>query len=128
MEMRSFSDYLRSVDDSAFLNLFNARPDLITPVPSDIASLAVRACSAPSLARAIDSLNQWQFQVLEAAASLNEPFTEKQVVTITEKEAKGAIAHLVMIGLMYDKLLRIVSLIVRHGPALYEFCLISHFV
>ena len=67
MEMRSFSDYLRSVDDAALLDLFTARPDLVTPVPPDIASLAVRACSAPSLARAIDSLNQWQFQVLEAA-------------------------------------------------------------
>ena len=101
MEMRSFSDYLRSVDDAAFLNLFNARPDLITPVPSDIASLAVRACSAPSLARAIDSLNQWQYQVLEAAASINEPFSEKEVIALTEKEAKSALAHLVMIGLIY---------------------------
>jgi hypothetical protein len=101
MEMRSFSDYLRSVDDAALLNLFTARPDLVTPVPSDIASLAVRACSAPSLARAIDSLNQWQFQVLEAAASLNEPFLEKSVVTLTEKEAKSALEHLVTIGLVY---------------------------
>jgi len=101
MEMRSFSDYLRSVDDAAFLNLFNARPDLITPVPSDIASLAVRACSAPSLARAIDSLNQWQYQVLEAAASINEPFSEKEVIALTEKEAKSALAHLVVIGLIY---------------------------
>ena len=101
MEMRSFSDYLRSIDDAAFLNLFNARPDLIVPVPSDIASLAVRACSAPSLARAIDSLNQWQFQVLEAAASVNEPFSEKQVVALTDKEAKAALGHLVMIGLIY---------------------------
>ena len=55
MEMRSFSDYLRSVDDAALISLFSARPDLVTPVPPDIASLAVRACSAPSLARAIDS-------------------------------------------------------------------------
>ena len=101
MEMRSFSDYLRSVDDAALLNLFTARPDLVTPVPPDIASLAVRACSAPSLARAIDSLNQWQFQVLEAAASLNEPFLEKSVVSLTEKEAKGALDHLVTIGLVY---------------------------
>ena len=101
MEMRSFSDYLRSVDDAALLNLFTARPDLVTPVPPDIASLAVRACSAPSLARAIDSLNQWQFQVLEAAASLNEPFLEKSVVTLTEKEAKSALEHLVTIGLVY---------------------------
>jgi hypothetical protein len=101
MEMRSFSDYLRSVDDAALLELFTARPDLVTPVPPDIASLAVRACSAPSLARAIDSLNQWQFQVLEAAASLNEPFLEKSVIALTEKEAKGALEHLVMLGLVY---------------------------
>ena len=101
MEMRSFSDYLRSVDDAALLDLFTARPDLVTPVPPDIASLAVRACSAPSLARAIDSLNQWQFQVLEAAASLNEPLLEKSVVALTDKEAKGALEHLVKIGLVY---------------------------
>jgi len=101
MEMRSFSDYLRSVDDAALLNLFTARPDLVTPVPPDIASLAVRACSAPSLARAIDSLNQWQFQVLEAALSLNEPFLEKSVVALTEKEANAALEHLVTIGLVY---------------------------
>ena len=101
MEMRSFSDYLRSVDDAALLNLFTARPDLVTPVPPDIASLAMRACSAPSLARAIDSLNQWQFQVLEAAASLNEPFSEKSVVSLTDKEAKAALEHLVIVGLVY---------------------------
>ena len=101
MEMRSFSDYLRSVDDAALLLLFSARPDLVTPVPPDMASLAVRACSAPSLARAIDSLNQWQFQVLEAAASLNEPFSEKSIVVLTDKEAKSALEHLVTIGLVY---------------------------
>jgi len=99
--MRSFSDYLRSVDDAALLDLFTARPDLVTPVPPDIASLAVRACSAPSLARAIDSLNQWQFQVLEAAASLNEPFLEKSVIALTDKEAKAALEHLVRVGLVY---------------------------
>ena len=99
--MRSFSDYLRSVDDAALLDLFTARPDLVTPVPPDIASLAVRACSAPSLARAIDSLNQWQFQVLEVAACLNEPFLEKSVITLTDKEAKSALEHLVKIGLVY---------------------------
>ncbi|MEI7659358.1 MAG: helicase C-terminal domain-containing protein [Actinomycetes bacterium] len=101
MEMRSFSDYLRSVDDSAFLNLFAARPDLVIPVPPDIASLAVRACSAPSLARAIDSLNQWQFQILEAAAALNEPFTVKNLIAITDKAAEQALAHLITVGLVY---------------------------
>ena len=101
MEMRSFSDYLRSVDDEAFLKLFISRPDLVIPVPPDIASLAVRACSAPSIARAIDSLNQWQFQVLEAAASLNEPFNLKNLTTITDKAASSALDHLISIGLIY---------------------------
>ena len=101
MEMRSFSDYLRSIDDAAFLTLFSARPDLITPVPPDIASLAVRACSAPSLARAIDSINHWQFQVLEAAGALNEPFTQKALVALTDKAAAEALVHLISIGLVY---------------------------
>ena len=101
MEMRSFSDYLRSVDDEAFLKLFISRPDLVIPVPPDIASLAVRACSAPSLARAIDSLNQWQFQVLEAAASLNEPFNLKNLTAISDKAASSALDHLISVGLIY---------------------------
>jgi hypothetical protein len=101
MEMRSFSDYLRSIDDAAFLSLFIARPDLVTPVPPDIASLAVRACSAPSLARAIDSLNQWQFQVLEAAGTLTEPFILKSLVSLTDKAAAVALDHLISVGLIY---------------------------
>jgi hypothetical protein len=32
---------------------------------------------------------------------LNEPFLEKSVISLTEKEAKGALAHLVMVGLVY---------------------------
>ena len=71
MEIRSFTDYLRGLDDAALLRLFSHRVDLVTPVPPDIASLAVRATSAPSLARSIDSLNAWQFQVLEACAVAN---------------------------------------------------------
>ena len=101
MEMRSFSDYLRSIDDAAFLQLFTARPDLVIPVPPDIASLSVRACSAPSLARAIDSLNQWQFQVLEAASALTEPFSVKSLIALTHKAAADALEHLIAIGLIY---------------------------
>jgi hypothetical protein len=101
MEMRSFSDYLRSVDDAALISLFSARPDLVTPVPPDIASLAVRACSAPSLARAIDSLNKWQLQVLEAVVSVNEPFTGKTIASLTDKDATSALEHLVKVGLVY---------------------------
>jgi len=101
MEMRSFSDYLRSTDDAALLELFSKRPDLVIPVPPDVASLAVRACSPPSLARAIDSLNQWQFQVLEAAAALNEPFSTKSVAALTDKSSASTLNYLISIGLIY---------------------------
>jgi hypothetical protein len=101
MEIRSFADYLRGLDDAALLRLFTHRPDLIAPVPPDMASLAVRASSAPSLARSIDSLNAWQFQVLEACAVASEPFTEKIVAALTDKPAIFVIPGLIERGLIY---------------------------
>jgi hypothetical protein len=83
------------------LRLFTHRPDLIAPVPPDMASLAVRASSAPSLARSIDSLNAWQFQVLEACAVASEPFTEKIVAALTDKPAIFVIPGLIERGLIY---------------------------
>ncbi|MFM1952545.1 MAG: hypothetical protein RJA33_1339 [Actinomycetota bacterium] len=101
MEIRSYADYLRSLDDAALFALFESRSDLTSPVPSDIASLAVRASSVPSLVRAIDSLNKWQLQVLEAAAVLTEPFTEKELLQHTDKSAKFAISALADRALIY---------------------------
>ncbi len=101
MEIRSYADYLRSLDDEALIALFESRSDLTSPVPSDIASLAVRASSIPSLVRAIDSLNKWQLQVLEAAAVLAEPFTEKELLQHTDKSAKFALASLADRALIY---------------------------
>jgi len=101
METRSFADYLRTLDDAALISLFSYRPDLVTPVPPDIASLAVRATSAPSLARVIDSLNTWQYQVLEACAVVAEPFNEKSVTALTDKAALFLIPGLIERGLIY---------------------------
>ena len=102
METRSFADYLRTLDDAALISLFSHRPDLITPVPPDVASLAVRASSAPSLARAIDALNAWQYQVLEACAIAAEPFTEKTIAALTDKAALFVIPGLLERGLIYQ--------------------------
>jgi hypothetical protein len=102
METRSFADYLRTLDDAALISLFAHRPDLVTPVPPDIASLAVRASSAPSLARAIDALNAWQYQVLEACAISAEPFTEKVIAGLTDKAALFVIPGLLERGLIYQ--------------------------
>jgi len=102
MEIRSFADYLRGLDDAALISIFTHRPDLVTPVPPDIASLAVRASSAPSLARAVDGLNAWQLQVLEVCAVLDEPFTEKEVAAFSDKAALFVIPGLVERGLVYS--------------------------
>ena len=101
MEIRSYADYLRALDDAALISMFTHRPDLVTPVPPDIASLAVRASSAPSLARAVDALNKWQLQVLEVCAILDEPFTEKEVTALTEKSALFILPGLIERGLLY---------------------------
>jgi hypothetical protein len=101
MEIRSYADYLRGLDDAALISIFTHRPDLVTPVPPDIASLAVRASSAPSLARAVDALNSWQLQVLEVCAVLDEPFSEKDVATLTDKSALFVIPGLIERGLLY---------------------------
>ena len=84
MENRSYADYLRGLDDATFISMFTHRPDLVTPVPPDMSSLAVRASSVPSLARAIDSLNKWQLQVLEVCLTLDEPFSERDVTSLSE--------------------------------------------
>ena len=102
METRSFADYLRTLDDAALISLFSHRPDLVTPVPPDVASLAVRASSAPSLARAIDALNAWQYQVLEACAIAPEPFTEKVIAALTDKAALFVIPGLLERGLIFQ--------------------------
>jgi len=101
METRSFAEYLRALDDEALLCLFALRPDLVSPVPPEMSSLGIRASSAPSLARAVDSLNEWQFQVLEACAALTEPFTEKAVIALTDASAKFVIPKLLDLALIY---------------------------
>ena len=101
MEIRSYADYLRGLDDAAFISMFTHRPDLVTPVPPDMSSLAVRASSAPSLARAVDALNKWQLQVLEVCLTLDEPFAEKDVASLSEKSALFILPGLVERGLLY---------------------------
>jgi len=100
-QSRSFTDYLRGLSDAALLALFAHRPDLVSPVPPELSSLAVRSSSAPSLARAVDSLNEWQFQVLESALALPEPFSEKEILALTDASAKFVIPHLVDLALLY---------------------------
>jgi hypothetical protein len=53
--------------------LLDLRPDLLDPVPHDIAELASRSTMSTSIARAIDELNLWLRTVAEALSALPDP-------------------------------------------------------
>jgi Helicase conserved C-terminal domain len=53
--------------------LLTARPDLLDPVPDDVAELASRSTTSASITRALAELNRWQRIVAEALASLPDP-------------------------------------------------------
>jgi hypothetical protein len=76
MTVRSLADALRAADDERLGRLFRARPDLLQPVPVDIAQLALRASSAPAVARLMDHLDRWTLDVLEVACVPAEPTAE----------------------------------------------------
>ena len=97
----SFADSLRSRSDEEMARLFAARPDLLSPVPSDISALAARASSMPSIMRARDSLNKFQFDILTAACSLQDPFSPIDLLRITDKSAKPVISVLEERGFIY---------------------------
>lgn len=48
---RSLADELRARSDENLQALFSQRPDLLSPLPTDITALAARASSSPSIAR-----------------------------------------------------------------------------
>ena len=97
----SFAEELRARTDEELIKLFSLRPDLITPVPADIGALATRATSSPSLIRAIETLNKWQLQILEATALFDNSYTAKEISDLTDISAKAALEELWEIGLIY---------------------------
>lgn len=99
----SFADELRTRSDEDLNDIFKLRPDLVSPVPNDFSALAARATSTPSLVRAIDSLNLWHFQIVEAACALAEPFKKSELLSITTPETNFALDHLWKMGLLYKE-------------------------
>ena len=99
----TFADELRSRSDDDLATIFKLRPDLVTPVPNDFSALAARASSTPSLVRALDSLNLWHYQIVEAACALPEPFKKSELVAVTSEETAFALDHLWQMGLLYKE-------------------------
>ena len=86
----TFADELRARSDEDLELIFQYRPDLVSPVPNDFSSLAARATSTPSLVRALDSLNMWHYQIIEAACVLPEPFKKSELVSVTSEGVEVA--------------------------------------
>jgi len=97
----SFTEELRNRSDAEISALFNARPDLMSPVPVDIMALAARAHSIPSLLRARESLDKFRIDILTAICALDEPVRVTDFVKVTCAEAAQAIESLWEIGLLY---------------------------
>ncbi|HET7901956.1 MAG TPA: helicase C-terminal domain-containing protein [Candidatus Nanopelagicales bacterium] len=72
---RSLADDLRARSDDDLRALLAARPDLVHPVPADLAALATRATTSASTARALDRLDTFALQVVTALAALPDPTT-----------------------------------------------------
>jgi hypothetical protein len=67
---RTFTEAIRTRDDDALLALLRARPDLATPSPSTLRSLAARASSRTALERALAHADARTLQALEAVVAL----------------------------------------------------------
>src|SRR5690625_1895869 len=69
----SLAAHLRQWDDDRLTHLLRLRPDLATPAPSSITSLAARASSRASVTRALGEVDRPTLTVAEALAVLGTP-------------------------------------------------------
>ena len=70
---RTLAEALRTWDDGALGHLLQRRPDLAMPIPADTGQLAARATTNASAARAINRLDEFGVDLLEALSALPEP-------------------------------------------------------
>src|SRR5262245_4883639 len=69
---RSLVDHLREASDEWLLQLLHARPELAHPLPADLEAVAARAHSPNALLRALEQLNQFDLEVLDAIRVLKD--------------------------------------------------------
>ncbi|WP_269855824.1 helicase C-terminal domain-containing protein [Streptomyces sp. RPT161] len=70
---RTLAEDLRARGDDAVAALLLARPDLVNPVPGDLTQLATRAGTRASVVRALEHLDRFALQTVEALAVAPDP-------------------------------------------------------
>ncbi len=91
---RSLADDLRARDDAQLVALLRARPDLATPVPADVTSLAARATTRASVQRALDGVDAFTLQVVDGLALLPEPTSRTRLARLLGVKAVAVLAPL----------------------------------
>ncbi|MEU8606205.1 helicase-associated domain-containing protein [Streptomyces parvulus] len=79
---RSLAEALRVRDDVSLAALLRSRPDLITPVPTDLTQLATRAGTRASVVRALERLDRFALQTAEALAVAPDPATYAELLRL----------------------------------------------
>ncbi|MER6674548.1 helicase C-terminal domain-containing protein [Streptomyces sp. NPDC000983] len=80
---RSLAEALRVRDDASLAVLLRSRPDLITPVPTDLTQLATRAGTRASVVRALERLDRFALQTAEALAVASDPAPYAELLRLT---------------------------------------------
>lgn len=90
---RSLAEALRARDDVSLAALLRARPDLITPVPTDLTQLATRAGTRASVVRALERLDRFTLQTAEALAVAADPAPYAELLALlTGDEGSAAVS------------------------------------
>ncbi|MFJ7077840.1 helicase-associated domain-containing protein [Streptomyces sp. NPDC098781] len=95
---RSLAEALRARDDASLAVLLRSRPDLITPVPTDLTQLATRAGTRASVVRALERLDRFALQTAEALAVAADPATYDELLGLMagdegDPAVAGALPH-----------------------------------
>ncbi|MFF4050734.1 helicase-associated domain-containing protein [Streptomyces chartreusis] len=95
---RSLAEDLRVRDDASLTVLLRSRPDLITPVPTDLTQLATRAGTRASVVRALERLDRFALQTAEALAVAADPATYDELLALMagdegDPTVTGALPH-----------------------------------
>ncbi|MEV6481427.1 helicase-associated domain-containing protein [Streptomyces sp. NPDC051576] len=85
---RSLAEALRTRDDASLAALLRGRPDLITPVPTDLTQLATRAGTRASVVRALERLDRFTLQTAEALAVAADPAPYDELLGLMAGDAR----------------------------------------